>query len=46
MILSMILLPLIPLLFGFGIGMHLLWIGAAVLAVVWVLGFGRTCRAR
>lgn len=33
-------------LFGTGIGMHILWIGAAVLAVAWIFTFSRTCSTR
>jgi len=41
-----VVLLLILVLFEAGITMHILWTGAAALQVIWILGFGRTCRSR
>jgi hypothetical protein len=41
-----VVLLLILVLFGAGITMHILWTGAAALQLIWILGFGRTCRSR
>ncbi|MDT0447712.1 hydrophobic protein [Streptomyces hesseae] len=46
MIISIVLLLLALVLFGFGFAMHLLWIAAAVVLIVWILGFARHRRGR
>ncbi|MEU2870578.1 hydrophobic protein [Streptomyces olivoreticuli] len=39
-----LLLPIL-ILFGFGFVAHLLWIAAAVVLIIWILGFGRHSRS-
>ncbi|MEU5189008.1 hydrophobic protein [Streptomyces klenkii] len=46
MIILIILLLLALVLLGFGFAMHLLWIAAAVVLIVWILGFARHRRGR
>lgn len=46
MIVWIALLLLALILFGFGFVAHLLWIAAAVVLIVWILGIGRHSRSR
>ncbi|MFV8132788.1 hydrophobic protein [Streptomyces syringium] len=46
MIILIALLLLALALFGFGLVMPLLWIAAAVVLIVWILGFARHRRGR
>ncbi|MFI1252768.1 hydrophobic protein [Streptomyces netropsis] len=46
MIFWTVLLLLALLLFGFGFTMHVLWFAAALVLIVWIVGFGRRTRSR